>query len=152
MLPTHWSICWVAGHRPSNTCTLHCWCSPQCHGAEKSVQCSPHPPTSFCLKKAASNKNKDPYLTETAARPQNEQSTDVGKNPDLNEARTLYEQLMAGEMFDKVFDAHSDSTHDVVDAGEKALVIIYNGESIDTLDSLQLSAFLLKGGFKVISC
>ena len=86
---------------------------------------------------AASNKNEDPYLTEIAARPQDEQSTDVGKNPDLNEAFTLYKKLMAGEMFDKVFDTHSASTHNVVDAGEKALVIIYNEESTDTRDSLR---------------
>ena len=48
--------------------------------------------------KAANNKNEDPGLTETAARPQDDQSTDVGENLDLNEARTLYEKLMAGEM------------------------------------------------------
>ena len=28
----------------------------------------------------------------------------------------------------KVFDTHSATTHDVVDAGGKALVIIYNGK------------------------
>ena len=43
--------------------------------------------------KAARNKNEDLDLTETA-RPQDEHSTDL----DLNEARTLYEKLMAGEM------------------------------------------------------
>ena len=37
-------------------------------------------------------------MTETAVRSQDEQFTDVGKNPDLNEACTLYEKLTAGEM------------------------------------------------------
>lgn len=36
----------------------------------------------------------------------------------------------------KVFDTHSASMYDVVDAGEKALMIIYNGKSTDILDSL----------------
>ena len=36
-----------------------------------------------------------------------------------------------------MFDTHSASTHDVVDAGEKALVIIQSGKSTDTLDSLR---------------
>ena len=46
--------------------------------------------------KAASNKNEDPGLTETPARPQDEHSTDVGKNLDLNEACILYEKLITG--------------------------------------------------------
>ena len=41
----------------------------------------------------------------------------------------------------KVFDTHSASTYDVVNAGEKTLVIIYNGESTDTLDSLRYQCF-----------
>ena len=46
----------------------------------------------------------------------------------------------------KVFDTHSASIHDVVDAGEKALVIIYNGKSTDTLDSLRYQRFDLREG------
>ena len=34
--------------------------------------------------------------------------------------------------------------HVVVDAGEKALVIIYNGKSTDTLDSLRYQCFCEK--------
>ena len=55
----------------------------------------------------------------------------VGKGASLKRFRashTFCEQ-------DKVFDTRSASIHDVVDAGEKALVIIYNGKSTDTLDS-----------------
>ena len=44
----------------------------------------------------------------------------------------------------KVFDNHSVSTHDVIDAGEKALVIIYNGMSTDMLDSLRHQRFCEK--------
>ena len=44
----------------------------------------------------------------------------------------------------KVFDTHSASMHDVVDAGEKALVIIYNGKSTDMLDSLRHQRFCEK--------
>ena len=35
-----------------------------------------------------------------------------------------------------VFHSDSASTHDVIDAGEKVLVLIYNGMMTDTLDSL----------------
>lgn len=44
----------------------------------------------------------------------------------------------------KVFNAHSASAHDVVDAGEKALLIIYNGKATDTLDSLRYQRFCEK--------
>lgn len=36
----------------------------------------------------------------------------------------------------EVFYAHSASTDDVAEAGEKVMVILYNGKSTDTLDSL----------------
>ena len=36
----------------------------------------------------------------------------------------------------KVFHSDSASTHDVIDAGEKALALVYNGMLTDTLDSL----------------
>ena len=44
----------------------------------------------------------------------------------------------------KVFDTYSASMHDVVDAGEKALVIISNGKSTDMLDSLRHQRFCEK--------
>ena len=44
----------------------------------------------------------------------------------------------------KVFDTNSASMHDVVDAGEKALIIVYNGKLADTLDSLQHQRFCEK--------
>ena len=37
----------------------------------------------------------------------------------------------------KVFNSDSASTCDVVDAGEKALILVYNGKLTDTLDSLR---------------
>ena len=65
---------------------------------------------------------------------------EIGKGDSLKRFRashTFCEQA-------KVFDTHSASIHDVVDAGEKALVIIYNGKSTDTLDSLQYQRFCEK--------
>ena len=44
------------------------------------------------------SENEDPDLAETAARPSDEQCADVGKNPDLDEACTLYEKLMARDI------------------------------------------------------
>ena len=44
----------------------------------------------------------------------------------------------------KVFDTYSASMHDVVDAGEKASVIIYKGKLTDTLDSLWYQRFCEK--------
>jgi hypothetical protein len=44
----------------------------------------------------------------------------------------------------KVLDTLSSSMYDVVDAGEKALVIIYNGKLTDTLDSLRYQRFCEK--------
>ncbi|KAJ8346642.1 hypothetical protein SKAU_G00280430 [Synaphobranchus kaupii] len=44
----------------------------------------------------------------------------------------------------EVFYAHSASTDDVAEAGEKAMVILYNGKSTDTLDSLQYHRFCEK--------
>ena len=44
----------------------------------------------------------------------------------------------------KVFDTNSASLHDVVDAGEKALIIVYNGKLTDTLDSLRHQRFCEK--------
>ncbi len=41
----------------------------------------------------------------------------------------------------KVFNIRPASMQDVVNAGEKALVIIYNGKLTDTLDSLQHRRF-----------
>jgi len=43
-----------------------------------------------------------------------------------------------------VFHSDSASTHDVIDAGEKALVLIYNGMMTDTLDSLRHKWFCEK--------
>uniref|UniRef100_UPI00358ECD2A uncharacterized protein n=1 Tax=Myxine glutinosa TaxID=7769 RepID=UPI00358ECD2A len=44
----------------------------------------------------------------------------------------------------EVFYAHSASTDDVAEAGEKAMVILYNGTSTDTLDSLRYHRFCEK--------
>jgi len=41
----------------------------------------------------------------------------------------------------KVFHSDSASTQDVIDAGEKALVLVYNESLTDTLDSLQHKQF-----------
>ena len=43
-----------------------------------------------------------------------------------------------------VFDAYPATQSDVIAAGEKALVIIYNGRSTDTLDSLRHQRFCEK--------
>ena len=44
----------------------------------------------------------------------------------------------------KVFHSDSASKHDVIDAGEKALVLIYSGNVNDTLDSLRHKRFCEK--------
>ena len=44
----------------------------------------------------------------------------------------------------KVCHSDSASTHDVIDAGEKALVLVYNGMLTETLDSLQHKRFCEK--------
>jgi len=44
----------------------------------------------------------------------------------------------------KVFHSDLASAHDVIDAGEKALVLIYNGTMTDTLDSLRHRRFCEK--------
>ena len=44
----------------------------------------------------------------------------------------------------KVFHSDSAPTHDVIDAGEKALVLVYNGTLTDTLDSLRHNCFCEK--------
>ena len=44
----------------------------------------------------------------------------------------------------KVFHSNSASTHDVIDAGERALVLVYNGMLTDTLDSLRHKRFCEK--------
>ncbi len=44
----------------------------------------------------------------------------------------------------KVFDSNSASTHEVIEAGEKALVMVYNGKVTGTLDSLQYKCFCEK--------
>ena len=44
----------------------------------------------------------------------------------------------------KVFDSDSSTTHDVVNAGEKALILVYNGKLTDTLDSLRHKRFCEK--------
>jgi len=57
----------------------------------------------------------------------------IGKGTSLSEFR-------ASSMFlehAKVFNSDSASTRDVVDAGEKALLLVYNGKLTDTLDSLR---------------
>ena len=43
-----------------------------------------------------------------------------------------------------VFHSDSTSTHDVIDSGEKAIVLIYNGMMTDTLDSLRHKRFCEK--------
>ena len=48
--------------------------------------------------KSDGNENEDPDMAEIAARPPDEQSADVGKNLDLDEACTLYMKLMPGEI------------------------------------------------------
>ena len=37
----------------------------------------------------------------------------------------------------EVFHAHSTSKDDVAEVGEKAMVILYNGKSTDTLDTIR---------------
>ena len=57
---------------------------------------------------------------------------------------TSLSKFKASSMFReqaKVFNSDSASTHDVVDAGEKALVLVYNGKLTDTLDSLRHKRF-----------
>ena len=44
----------------------------------------------------------------------------------------------------KVFDSDSASTNDVIDAGEKALLLIYSGKLPDNLDSLRHKYFCEK--------
>ena len=44
----------------------------------------------------------------------------------------------------KVFHSDSASTHDVIDAGEKALALVYNGMLTETLDSLRHKRFCEK--------
>ena len=64
----------------------------------------------------------------------------VGKGTSLS-------KFKASSMFReqaKVFHSNSASTHDVIDAGENALVLVYNGMSTDTLDSLQHKRFCEK--------
>jgi len=51
----------------------------------------------------------------------------------------------------KVFDSKSTSIHDVVDAGEKALIIVYNVKLTDTLDSLRYQRFCEKVASKKVS-
>ena len=56
----------------------------------------------------------------------------IGKGTSLRKFRAsslFHEQA-------KVFHSDSASTHDVIDAGEKALILIYSGNVNDTLDSL----------------
>jgi hypothetical protein len=43
-----------------------------------------------------------------------------------------------------VFDSDSASTYAVVDAGEKALIVVYNGKLLDTLDCLRHTRFCEK--------
>lgn len=65
----------------------------------------------------------------------------IGKGASLmrfRASRTFCEQA-------KVLDTHSASMHDMVDAGEKALVIIYNGKSTQILVIVNLTNF---SGFK----
>ena len=60
---------------------------------------------------------------------------------------TFLSKFKASSMFReqaKVFHSNSASTHDVIDAGEKALVLVYNGMSTDTLDSLRHKRFCEK--------
>ena len=52
---------------------------------------------------------------------------------------TSLSKFKASSMFHeqaKVFHSDSAPTHDVIDAGEKALVLVYNGMLTDALDSL----------------
>ena len=44
----------------------------------------------------------------------------------------------------KVFHSDLARMHDVIDAGGKALVLVYNGMLIDTLDSLRHTHFCEK--------
>ena len=48
----------------------------------------------------------------------------------------------------KVFNSDSASTCDVIDAGEKALILVYNGKLTDSLDSLQHQRFFEKVALK----
>ena len=59
---------------------------------------------------------------------------------------------LASSMFREqamVFHSDSASTHDVIDAGEKALVLVYNGMLIETLDSLRHKRFCEKVASKI---
>lgn len=60
---------------------------------------------------------------------------------------TSLSKFKASSMFReqaKVFNSDSASTHDVVEAGEKALILVYNGKLTDTLDSLRYKRFCEK--------
>ena len=65
---------------------------------------------------------------------------DIGKGTSLS-------KFKASSMFReqaKVFNSDSASTRDVVDAGEKALLLVYNGKLTDSLDSLRHKRFCEK--------
>ena len=50
-----------------------------------------------------------------------------------------------------VFDTHQATPKDVIEAGEKALVIIYNGKTTDTLDPLRYQRFCEKVASKSLN-
>ena len=55
----------------------------------------------------------------------------------MKEAGKQWHRLAKATVIQAVeLDTYSAFVHDVVDAREKALVIIYNGKSTDNLDSL----------------
>ena len=64
----------------------------------------------------------------------------IGKGTSLSKFKT---SSMFREQA-KVFHSDSASTHHVIDAGEKALVLVCNGMLTDTLDSLQHKRFCEK--------
>ena len=59
------------------------------------------------------------------------------KGQEMKEAGKQWHRLAKATIIQAVeLDTYSAFVHDVVDAREKALVIIYNGKSTDNLDSL----------------
>ena len=60
---------------------------------------------------------------------------------------SIAQEIKESDMFReqaKVFYEHLASTDDVAEAGEKAIVILYNGRSTNTLDSLRHHRFCEK--------
>ena len=64
----------------------------------------------------------------------------IGNGASLNKSQASNSFRQQAE----VLHTHSASKHDVTCAGEKALVVVYNGNSTDSLDSLRHQRFFEK--------